>query len=366
MISEISIRHFRTFENLKLTGLQRLNLVAGANNSGKTSLLEAVFLNIGANNPELCTRLSNWRGMNSFPADGEGVWGWLFHQKVISEPIEIATKLGNGTDHKLRISLLPRPESEYALNDLHEDTKPYGRVPARSASDNDWLENSSTPQDLLLDYANSAGSSATARATITNDGKLRFDSANLVRWKHGYFVWVHIRHHREQAEKFSRLKAKGRQDLAVKALQAIDRRIQALDILVIGGEPVIHGDIGAKHLIPLPMMGDGFNRALTIVLAIADLQDGVVMIDEVDAGIHHSALESLWASIGSIAAMTDSQVFATTHSRDCVAAAQSAVADVPECNLALIQLYRTSKGLDGRVLQQSEVESALETNIELR
>lgn len=366
MISEISIRNFRTFANLELVGLQRLNLVTGANNSGKTSLLESVFLNIGANNPELCTRLSNWRGMTSFPADGEGVWGWLFHQKSIESPATIVTRLKDGTAHTLQISLTPRSESEYALSGSRNERESTSQGNGRSPSDSDWLDHSDATLDLSLKYTNSTGKQASALAAITNDGRLRFDSTNQYRWRQGYFLSVHFRHLREQAEKFSRLKSKGREKLAVEALQSLDRRITGLDILVLGGEPVIHCDIGDQHLVPLPMMGDGFSRALSMVLAIADLHGGVVMIDEVDGGVHHAALSDLWTAIGTIAKLTDSQVFATTHSQECVAAAESSMAAIPGCDLALVQLYRTSKGLGGRVLQQTEVESALETNIELR
>ena len=44
MLEELSIRNYRIFRELKIDQLRRINLIAGSNNSGKTSLLEAIFL----------------------------------------------------------------------------------------------------------------------------------------------------------------------------------------------------------------------------------------------------------------------------------------------------------------------------------
>ena len=51
MLERLQIRHYRVFNELKIDRLCRLNLIAGKNNSGKTSLLEAIFLLAGAGNP---------------------------------------------------------------------------------------------------------------------------------------------------------------------------------------------------------------------------------------------------------------------------------------------------------------------------
>ena len=44
MLKEIEIQNFRCFENTKISGFERVNLIGGKNNAGKTALLEAVFL----------------------------------------------------------------------------------------------------------------------------------------------------------------------------------------------------------------------------------------------------------------------------------------------------------------------------------
>jgi len=66
MITSFEIKNFRCFEHIKQDGLRRFNLLVGKSGSGKTALLEALFLAGGAN-PEIYFRLRRWRGF------GEGV-----------------------------------------------------------------------------------------------------------------------------------------------------------------------------------------------------------------------------------------------------------------------------------------------------
>lgn len=65
MYSSFEVRHFRCFRDLTITGLDRVNLIAGVNNVGKTAILEALFLHCGAYNPELAIRINAFRGIET-------------------------------------------------------------------------------------------------------------------------------------------------------------------------------------------------------------------------------------------------------------------------------------------------------------
>jgi hypothetical protein len=69
-----TIRNFRGFRELDLSGLERVNLIAGRNNVGKTALLEALFLHIGANNPQLTLSINVFRGIEQFAAEPGEMW----------------------------------------------------------------------------------------------------------------------------------------------------------------------------------------------------------------------------------------------------------------------------------------------------
>ncbi|HEY4033525.1 MAG TPA: AAA family ATPase [Ktedonobacteraceae bacterium] len=68
------------------------------------------------------------------------------------------------------------------------------------------------------------------------------------------------------------------------------------------------------------------SRLLSIILAIATAKNGVVLIDEVDTGIHHSRMPKIWEGICKAARAFNCQVFATTHSYECLQAAHIGIA----------------------------------------
>ncbi|MGQ9778739.1 MAG: AAA family ATPase [Bacillota bacterium] len=118
----------------------------------------------------------------------------------------------------------------------------------------------------------------------------------------------------EDAERFGRLELVGRQEALLKALQVIEPRLCRLAVVVAGGVPIIHGDIGLERLVPLPIMGEGMTRFASLVLAMANAPNGVVLIDEIENGLHHTILPQVWRAIGETARDFNTQVFATTHS----------------------------------------------------
>ena len=58
-------------------------------------------------------------------------------------------------------------------------------------------------------------------------------------------------------------------------------------------------------------------RMLGLALALANSAGGVLLVDEIDTGFHHTVMEDMWRMVSERAAALSVQVFATTHSRDC-------------------------------------------------
>ena len=73
-----------------------------------------------------------------------------------------------------------------------------------------------------------------------------------------------------------------------------------------------------NSVVPLKSMGDGINRILTIILALVNADNGYLLIDEFENGLHHSVQEKLWEIIFYLSKKLNVQVFATTHSEDCI------------------------------------------------
>jgi len=71
-------------------------------------------------------------------------------------------------------------------------------------------------------------------------------------------------------------------------------------------------------------MGEGLVRLLSIILAIAQAQGGTILIDEIENGLHYSVMTDVWKAIADAARRADAQIFATTHSQECIRAAHRA------------------------------------------
>ncbi len=128
------------------------------------------------------------------------------------------------------------------------------------------------------------------------------------------------------------------------------------------GSALIYGDVGAGRIIPIALMGSGFSRLLELTLAFAEVGDGSIMVDEIENGLHHSALVDVWQAVNRLSREFNDQVYATTHSYECIAAANNAFTELESDELHLHQLYRRSSSEPVRAMTYTK--KALNTNIE--
>src|SRR5262245_52823116 len=97
MIHSFVIRNFRSFNDQEVEDCRRVNIIVGDNGSGKTALLEALFLAAGVS-PELVIRTRSWRGYESGGMSGthedlhEALWGDLFHKLRSNQPALVSLK----------------------------------------------------------------------------------------------------------------------------------------------------------------------------------------------------------------------------------------------------------------------------------
>ena len=96
-----------------------------------------------------------------------------------------------------------------------------------------------------------------------------------------------------------------------------------------GGRRVVAKLTSSSVPVPLKRLGDGANRLLTIALALANCRNGILLVDEVENGIHYSIQPALWRMVFGAAAAGNVQVVAATHSWDCIAGFATAAAETP-------------------------------------
>ncbi|CAM3622745.1 ATP-binding protein [Corallococcus sp. ZKHCc1 1396] len=116
---------------------------------------------------------------------------------------------------------------------------------------------------------------------------------------------------------------------------------------------------------PLHSMGDGMNRVFELALGLVSARDGLFLIDEVENGVHYAAQEQLWRFIFEAASQLGVQVFATTHSWDCIAAFQKAASFHPEDGV-LISLAQVDGDIKAAVFNERDLEIITRESIEVR
>jgi predicted ATPase len=100
-------------------------------------------------------------------------------------------------------------------------------------------------------------------------------------------------------------------------------------------------------MLPLALMGNGLRRLTTLLLTVLTSGDGIVLVDEIETGLHHSMLPGARRAIASAAKRASVQIVATTHSYECVRAAREAF----EGSAATFRLHRLERRRsDGKIV----------------
>lgn len=368
MYSSLSIQNFRCFKQVELQGLGQVTLVTGMNNAGKTSFLEALFLLIGGFNPSLPLRLNVLRGMDAIVTNSEEQWGWLFHNHDVSRTIQIAADDLSGGQDALRLhlgnqrefELITKGEQELpvSLSGSHAgSTKPMG-IPSTGAG--------LAVGDLILEFKEHRGRNVVSRVSVSADGTVKFQRPRENGFRPGAFLATRVRASSEDADRLSQLKRVKRDSEVVTALKALEPNLRDLTILVLGNDSVIHADLAGTGLVPIPLLGEGFGRLLSLSLAILTTSGGLVLVDEIENGIHHSALPKVWEGLAAATRQAEVQLVATTHSEECLRAAHSVFSNQPQYAFAVVQLFRLATGIEGRTLDRRHIQAAIDGHIDLR
>ena len=129
----------------------------------------------------------------------------------------------------------------------------------------------------------------------------------------------------EDAVALGQLRMQKRGELILDALRVVEPRLEGIEDNSSSGAPMVCVDVGLPELVPLPVMGAGMTHVARIVLAAATAAGGIVLVDEIENGLHHSVLQDVWKVIAKSVAQFDVQIIATTHSFECVEAAHEAL-----------------------------------------
>ncbi len=392
MIRSLEIRGFRAFRHLSVPRLGRVNLIVGKNNVGKTMFLESLRLySLGG----------NWRALRSLLVDRDEFL------------IEDTGTADESSDVPLRIEALFHRQAGGQLGDPAFEIGPVGEMEKRLRISIRWLRKVSPGEtkgivrlevfpnptaELLNDYAMMPGLISTFNG-----------SEDLIPLSY-FIARARVPYRNEEINETAFIPAKGASERDVArwwdaiSLRDAETRVYECLRLIAPIERVNYVEApgrlrdriamvrlaGEPFPLPLKSMGDGLGRMFQIAVALEKTRllrqtekamastlfsssesngnslNSILLIDEIENGIHYSVHAKLWNFIISIAKLHNVQVFATTHSWDCILGLKDAVAQNPDADAQLIRLERHS-GVDKAVIfDQRELPIIARDEIEVR
>jgi hypothetical protein len=358
MIESFHIVNYRGLKDFTIEPLERVNLITGANNVGKTALLEALYLNLtpgsafssnlNSDKKESSTRHNLFRGFKDIPFNLDNVskWGWLFYGKDLSKDIELTSGFKGGRTQRLTMYWL-----------IEDKT---GGVPVPSGIPLDDLS-----IYLSVSFKDIVDSPFSWR--IERAGHREMPSPHILdTFPLRLLFDVSSRSQQEDTKWFSKLDDVGRQGEIVDTLRLIEPRLKSLAVSTSDGPAMIYGDIGIGRRVPMSQMGEGMTRLLSLALEITNASGGAVLIDEIENGLHHSVLAKVWRAIGEAARRSDTQIFATTHSWECIRAAHEAFLESNKYDLRLHRLERSGESVKSVTYDKGTLNTSVEMNLEVR
>jgi len=309
MFKSIQIKNLRAITELEIDNLGQVNLLVGQNNCGKTTLLEALFFIIGHTNPKLSISANAFRGLEFLSNE---YWDSFFHNIETDSNIEISVVLREA-EEKQELVMRPMIQKQTTVETVSSDVVSVGIQNGDSKPE-------FTPMGLELTYTSSQDPSAKAISSIFLKGnELRTEGVKESSLR-GVFVGPATKF--DWRNRFASLQRKKRVGELISCLKEIEPDISDIRINEVG---ILEADVGLRKLIPVNLMGGGIANSLSILLAMLDSQDGIVLIDEIEDGLHHSIQQKIWKAVFKWAQDLNVQVFATTHSNECIGAFSNSV-----------------------------------------
>jgi ABC-type branched-subunit amino acid transport system ATPase component len=324
MISSLHIEGYRGFSQLDMADIGQVNLIVGKNNSGKTSVLEALHLLTSRGDISALWQLLTRRGERfAAPQDPQRP-----QQEMDVSHLFTGHELHVGSKFKLRtkndipetsivfevVELTPKEQEELFGVGSDDVPVPFQRL---------VLEISGKPLPLVPriqlsrqggitpDFINSPRRAS--RRMAGDFIPVQYIATESLNWTELIGLW-------------NKIQLTPHEDLILSALRFLDSDLERVGALVPVQpffQPTPRGGFiitRKNHSQPIPIgsMGDGMWRMLSMAIAITQSKGGMLLVDEIDTGLHYTAMADMWRLIFAAAKEFQVQVFATTHSYDCV------------------------------------------------
>lgn len=352
MLKNVEIRNFRCFQKAVLARLSRYNIIVGDNSSGKTALLEALFL-MSSSNPEVSLRNNIWRGVSNSKAEFtaqhfKSLWKDMFYSLDEDARISIAGQEQVGRNYrKLEVYLdktaVSRPVKVEEDPSLIESIRPVNFM---------WTLGRSNTHVVKID--------------IDDEGSIRVKGT--VPGSPVAFLSASNPHPRDDIARFDALQKKKRQRELGDAISDLFPEIVSLSMGLHLGQNRVFADIKSlQETVPIGLYSAGVKKLISILLALTDTRHGMLLIDEIENGFYYDRYKDVWKYLLDWSSGThfDCQLFVSSHSLECLKALQPIVDSSPH-EFSLIKVRRKEERSTLHVFGGEDFKATLEQGFDVR
>lgn len=322
MFKSVSIQNFRGIRRLDIKDLNTINVFVGDNATGKTAVLDAIYILINPNNPELPLKTNDWRNIMPFTSS---FWRSLFYDFDFNNEIQL---IAETTKDKREVSI----KAKRSISDVVVSNQSSNGEPKASSS----LEKAVVGLDIVFQIDKSKYKSAIEQKSL-NEAKLDPDKSYEEQLQGNYQNSKTYANEIDLSAKFDAVNQEIGKEVMIDFLRKFKPEIEDIELDRFMKLLIKDKSFGNKRVY-LNSYGDGMVRGLHMLLDILSKKSGITLIDEVENGLHWSKQEIVWQFVHALISERGQQLFITTHSREMVEHLYQVAKK--ENFLKLIQLYR--------------------------
>lgn len=367
MLTKFRIKNFKCFDDLEIPKLSRLTIIGGKNNIGKTAILEAIYIFLDRNNPNVLHDPLGRRGIDVLELTLKELQPYFSNFDMKKEIILEATI------RDIISKVILKFDPNFIPPTLEKETPKVQKSPQQEQP---HLQNQLGAINITYEENGKVIREAklySSLAKIILDQKSR-DEKGKLKDLLGYYLSAGGRLSNQQhAEWLGKLDVDGRKDQVVEFLKILEPRIKDISIIPKAGQNVIHADIGLKKKIPISYIGNGLFRILSYFLGMGVCLNGIALIDEIENGIYYENLPNIWHGLKKASKDFNCQLIATTHSYEFIKAIIKETEDEQVAKLfqdeedfSYIRIEKIKTGYTAKTYDFNTLKKSIEADLEIR
>jgi AAA15 family ATPase/GTPase len=303
MLKNIQIANFRCLEQTQIKGFSNINLIGGKNNIGKTALLEALLLYIMPQTNAILELRANRQESKQFiqKIPKRTVWDNFFYQ-----PEDSILLTGEDQDNYYK---------NVAINIINSQTIPANIPPEYYHKFLEILSQNSGqiyPLEIQVTADNYHQTSLIIDTITSANLELNIQNAEIP-----FLYCNQIISNEKLTQLYDQARLNDQDHIVLNILKIVDPSLEAIESFSLG-QPTIFLKQKNKKRLPISLFGDAINRITMIILKLINNQQKILLIDEIENGLHYSIYQELWHKLFSLCQEMNVQIFATTHSLEMI------------------------------------------------